>query len=138
MECCIVTPKSLTRRDLFGSASDSSDTERDTDGEEHFVEKITAQRTKKCGDLQAPPKEPPKEPRRPARVIADEPVSLRVRATLDATPKDFNGALVSCHDDIEILMDETVGATQFYYVKCGRKKGFIKADYVAEDNVAEM
>ena len=62
-------------------------------------------------------------------VVADAPVSLRVRATLDSNPKDFNGALVSCLDDVEILMSETVEGTVFYYIKAGKKKGRLHQRY---------
>ena len=78
---------------------------------------------------EAPPPQP-ETPRRMGTVVADAPVSLRVRATLDSNPKDFNGALVSCLYDVEILMSETVEGTVFYYIKAGKKKGFIKADYI--------
>ena len=82
---------------------------------------------------QPKPKPPsPKPPSRMARIVADAPVSLRVRATLDGNAKDFNGASVSSIDEVEILLDESVQGTLFHYIKAGRKKGFIKADYVEE------
>ena len=67
-----------------------------------------------------------------ARIVADAPVSLRVRATLDGNAKDFNGASVSSIDEIDILADESVQGTLLHYIKAGRKKGFIKAEYVKE------
>ena len=79
---------------------------------------------------ESPPPEPETQQRK-ATIVADAPVSLRVRATLDSNSKDFNGALVCRLDEVEILMSETVEGTVFYYIKAGKKKGFIKADYVA-------
>ena len=67
-----------------------------------------------------------------ATVIATEPVALRVRATTDGGSKDFNGAVVSKPDEVEILASEEVGGISFYFIKAGRKKGFLKAAYVAE------
>ncbi len=69
---------------------------------------------------------------RNAQVIADEPVCLRVRATVDGGAKDFNGASVSKGDMVEILCSETTETIEFHYIKAGRKKGFIKAEYLEE------
>ena len=65
-------------------------------------------------------------------MVADAPVTLRVRATLDGGPKEFNGAIVMKDDDVEILMTEEAEGTKFHFIKSGRKKGFIKADYIKE------
>ena len=65
-----------------------------------------------------------------ATVIATEPVALRVRATTDGGSKDFNGAVVAKPDEVEILASEEVGGVSFYFIKAGRRKGFLKAAYV--------
>ena len=57
---------------------------------------------------------------------------LRVRATTDGGTKDFNGAVVWSPDEVEILTSEVKEGITFYYIKAGRKKGFINAAYVEE------
>ena len=44
----------------------------------------------------------------------------------------INGAVVAKPDEVEILAAEEVGGVSFYFIKAGRKKGFLKAAYVAE------
>jgi hypothetical protein len=97
---------------------------------------VSVQVAKASKPLQPAP-EPTPEPTpvmavRMAKVVADQPVSLRVRATTDANAKDFNGAVVSSPDEVEILASEDKEGSTFYYIKAGRKKGFIKAAYVQE------
>ena len=76
-------------------------------------------------------------PVRKAVVVADEQVSLRHRATPSSDAKVFNGATVSKDDIVVIMLEEKVDGITFYYIQVDgtRKKGFVKAEYVAESAV---
>ena len=67
---------------------------------------------------------------RQAKVVAEGITELRTRATLDGSAKDFNGAMVSKDDEVQILLSETTEGIEFYYIMVGRKRGFIRAEYV--------
>ena len=72
----------------------------------------------------------PSSTRRLGVVVADAPVSLRIAATLSTLPKVFNGATIFQGDEVEIMLEEDKESTAFYYIRDGRKKGFVKAEYV--------
>jgi hypothetical protein len=65
-----------------------------------------------------------------AVVRSEDQRELRKCATQSAAKSVFNGALVGPGDEVEILLTEEAEGITFYHIRCGRKKGFIRAEYV--------
>ena len=49
---------------------------------------------------------------------------------INSNAKDFNGAMVSKDDEVQVLLSETTEGVEFHYILVRRKKGFIKAAYL--------
>ena len=78
-----------------------------------------------------PPSDVPKHGIVQLEGASDAPVELRHTSTASVEAKAFNGVLVGHGEQVDILISDVAEDIDFYYVRIGRKKGWIQAKYVA-------